>query len=122
MGAGSQRRPNPTRKRGTLSLAESLAHASGWDSTFAARFDDLVADVARHNPHCGEFYTELADMLQVRHKHAAAERYFREAIRTLPKQPAAYVGLGMLLMRSGPRSQGTRRCKRPLTPTRSTSV
>jgi tetratricopeptide (TPR) repeat protein len=67
----------------------------------ARQLTDLVADAAKHNPNCGEFYTELADMLQVRHKHAAAEKYFREAIRVLPKQPDAYAGLGMLLMRVG---------------------
>jgi tetratricopeptide (TPR) repeat protein len=70
-------------------------------ATPASRFDELVADTAKRNPHCGEFYTELAEMLQVRHKHAAAEKYFREAIRVLPKQPDAYAGLGMLLMRVG---------------------
>ena len=64
-------------------------------------FDHLVADVTKQNPHCGEFYTELADMLQVRHKHVLAEKYFRESIRVLPKQPDAYAGLGMLLMRVG---------------------
>jgi tetratricopeptide (TPR) repeat protein len=69
--------------------------------TDSRQFDDLVADVLKRNPHCGEFCTELADMLQARHKHAAAEKYFREAVRVLPKQPAAYAGLGMLLMRVG---------------------
>ncbi len=45
------------------------------------RFDDLLAEVTKRNPHAGEFYTTLADMLQVRNKNVAAERYFRDAIR-----------------------------------------
>jgi cellulose synthase operon protein C len=65
------------------------------------RFDDLVTEVTKRNPHAGEFYETLADMLQVRHKHAAAERYFREAIRVLPRQPEPHAGLGLLLMRLG---------------------
>ena len=40
-------------------------------------------------------------MLEVRNKHAAAERYFREAIRLLPRQPEPHAGLGLLLMRMG---------------------
>jgi tetratricopeptide (TPR) repeat protein len=71
------------------------------DATSSHRFGELLTEVVKKNPHCGEFYTELAEMLQIRHKHAPAEKYFREAIRVLPKQPDAYAGLGMLLMRVG---------------------
>ena len=66
-----------------------------------SRFDALAAEVAKRNPHAGEFYAELAEMLQIRNRHAAAERYFREAIRLLPRQPEPHAGLGLLLMRMG---------------------
>ncbi len=65
------------------------------------RFDALAAEVAKRNPHAGEFYAELAEMLETRNRQAAAERYFREAIRLLPRQPEPYAGLGLLLMRMG---------------------
>ena len=65
------------------------------------RFDALAAEVVKRNPHAGEFYAELAEMLQVRNRQAAAERYFREAIRLLPRQPEPHAGLGLLLLRMG---------------------
>jgi tetratricopeptide (TPR) repeat protein len=40
-------------------------------------------------------------MLEVRNKQAAAERYYRESIRLLPRQPEPHAGLGLLLMRMG---------------------
>ena len=61
----------------------------------------MAAEVVKRNPHAGEFYAELAEMLEVRNRHAAAERYFREAIRLLPRQPEPHAGLGLLLMRMG---------------------
>ena len=61
----------------------------------------MAAEVVKRNPHAGEFYAELAEMLEVRNRQAAAERYFREAIRLLPRQPEPYAGLGLLLMRMG---------------------
>jgi tetratricopeptide (TPR) repeat protein len=70
-------------------------------ATRSRRFDELVAEVTKRNPHCGEFYGELAEMLETRHKQAAAEKYFREAIRVLPRQPRPHAGLGLLLMRLG---------------------
>ena len=79
------------------------ARRAGEDGSVPAsrRFDDLVGEVVKRNPHAGEFYTALAEMLQVRHKHSAAEKYFREAIRVLPRQPQPHAGLGLLLMRLG---------------------
>jgi tetratricopeptide (TPR) repeat protein len=82
-----------------LVLDSQRGNASG------VRLDKLAAEVAKANPHCGEFYSELAEMLQVRHKHAVAEKYYREAIRVLPKQPDSYAGLGMLLMCIGRESE-----------------
>ncbi|MGA2257981.1 MAG: tetratricopeptide repeat protein, partial [Thermoguttaceae bacterium] len=69
--------------------------------TASPRFDALAAAVAQRNRHAGDFYTELAEMLEIRNKHVAAERYYREAIRLLPRQPESRAGLGLLLMRMG---------------------
>jgi len=82
-------------------LLDASAPESGPDKTTSTRFDTLAAEVLKRNPHAGEFYTELAEMLQVRKRHAAAERYFREAIRLLPRQPKPHAGLGLHLMRMG---------------------
>ena len=71
------------------------------DKATSPRFDALAAEVAKRNPHAGEFYENLAEMLQTRNQHAAAERYFRESIRLLPRQPEPHAGLGLLLMRMG---------------------
>ena len=65
------------------------------------RFDALAAEVVKRDPHAGEFYEELAGMLEVRNKQAAAEGFYREAIRLLPRQPGPHAGLGLLLMRMG---------------------
>ncbi len=80
------------------------ADAGGLNPTPQAsspRFDALAAEVTQRNAHAGDFYSELAQMLEVRNRHAAAERYFREAIRLLPRQPEPYAELGLLLMRMG---------------------
>ena len=61
----------------------------------------MAAEVGKRNPHAGEFYADLAEMLQVRNKHVAAERYFRQSIALLPRQPEPHAGLGLLLMRMG---------------------
>ena len=65
------------------------------------RFQALEAEVVKRNPHAGEFYSELAAMLEVRNRHAAAERFFRQSIALLPRQPDPFAGLGLLLMRMG---------------------
>ena len=87
----------PTR---SASEDSSLAPRVGVVSS-SPRFDALAAEVAKRNPHAGEFYAELAGMLQVRNKYAAAERYFRQSIALLPRQPEPHAGLGLLLMRMG---------------------
>jgi cellulose synthase operon protein C len=65
------------------------------------RFDALAAEVAKRNPRAGEFYSELAEMLETRNRHAAAERYYVQSIRLIPRQIKPYAGLGLLLMRTG---------------------
>ncbi len=69
------------------------------------RLDTLVAEVVARNPHAGVFYAELAGMLEIRNKLAAAEHYFRESIRLLPRQPEPHAELGLLLMRMGRESE-----------------
>ena len=69
------------------------------------RLDTLVAEVVARNPHAGVFYAELAGMLEIRNKLAAAEHYYRESIRLLPRQPEPHAELGLLLMRMGRESE-----------------
>ena len=96
-------RAEPKCQRGSsLTLAGRAGFpCTPFRSDASPRFDALAAEVVKRNPHAGEFYAELAEMLEVRNKQAAAERYFREAIRLLPRQPEPHAGLGLLLMRMG---------------------
>ena len=57
--------------------------------------------MTRRNPHAGEFFDTLAEMLQERNKQSEAERFFREAIRVMPRQVGPQAGLGLLYMRMG---------------------
>ncbi len=87
------------------SAGASLARRAGIEQPphqgTSPRFEALAAEVVKRNPHAGEFYEELAGMLEVRNKQAAAESFYREAIRLLPRQPGPQAGLGLLLMRMG---------------------
>jgi len=74
---------------------------TGLGKTTSPRFDALVAEVTGRNRHAGDFYMELAAMLEIRNKRAAAERYYRQAIALAPREPEAQAGLGLLLMRMG---------------------
>ena len=71
--------------------------ASGRDS----RLGRLIGEVTERNRHAGEFFYTLAEMLQTRNKLAEAERFFKEAMWTMPRQIGPQAGLGLLYMRMG---------------------
>jgi cellulose synthase operon protein C len=75
------------------------------------RLSRLVEQVTRRNPHAGDFYFALAAQLQERNKQPDAEKYFREAIRVMPRQIGPQAGLGLLYM-SGGREDDARRALR----------
>ncbi|MGD0899515.1 MAG: tetratricopeptide repeat protein [Thermoguttaceae bacterium] len=82
------------------------APASGYPgvrvpSAALSRFARLVGEVTDRNPHAGEFFSTLADMLQARNKQSEAEAYYREAIRVMPRQAGPQAELGLLFMRAG---------------------
>lgn len=72
------------------------------------RFTRLVNQVTRRNPHAGEFYYALANPLRERNKQAESERFFREAIRVMPRQVGPEADLGLLYMSSGREDEARR--------------
>ncbi|MEN6450491.1 MAG: tetratricopeptide repeat protein [Thermoguttaceae bacterium] len=66
-----------------------------------SRLAKLVAEVAKRNPHPGEFYFTLAAQLEARNKQLEAEPYFLEAIRVMPRQIGPEGHLGLLYMLAG---------------------
>jgi tetratricopeptide (TPR) repeat protein len=61
----------------------------------------IIAEVEKANPHCGLFYSELAERLEERKRFTAAREYFRKAIALNPNLPAPRNGLALLELRLG---------------------
>jgi tetratricopeptide (TPR) repeat protein len=64
-------------------------------------FDEIVADVHKHDRRPGEFYAELAERLEERRRYDDAEKYYKESIRQRPMLAAPQASLGLLYMRLG---------------------
>jgi cellulose synthase operon protein C len=64
-----------------------------------SRFTRLVDEVTARNPHAGQFYWTLAEMLDVRNKRAESQRYYREAMRVMPQLSGPLADLGLSCMR-----------------------
>ena len=65
------------------------------------RFGRLADEVTARNEHAGEFYFALAEWLSARHRISEAERFYREAMRRMPRQVGPAAALGMLWMAMG---------------------
>lgn len=61
----------------------------------------LIAEVTGRNPHAGDFFFTLAEMLKERDKYALSERFFRRAIKVMPQKVGPRSNLGLLYMRMG---------------------
>lgn len=70
-----------------------------------SHFTTLVKMVAAQNPHAGEFFYSLAEALAAQNKQPQAEKYYREAIRAMPKQLGPQAQLGLLYMHMGRESE-----------------
>ncbi|MGA2032669.1 MAG: tetratricopeptide repeat protein [Thermoguttaceae bacterium] len=77
----------------------------------AGRLQRLIAEVSARNPHAGRFYLALAEALQTRNKQSEAERFFREAIRVMPRLVGPQADLGMLYMRMGREEEARRQLR-----------
>lgn len=64
-------------------------------------FDQLVAEVIKHNPKPGLFYFVLGERLEDRKHYPEAEIYYKKAIEARPMIPWGLNSLGMLYMRLG---------------------
>ncbi|MCC6125220.1 MAG: tetratricopeptide repeat protein [Pirellulales bacterium] len=67
----------------------------------ASRFETLHKKAAAQNPHAGDFYFALAESLAKHNKQPSAEKYYREAVRAMPKLPGPHAQLGLLYMSMG---------------------
>jgi tetratricopeptide (TPR) repeat protein len=70
-----------------------------------SRFTTLVKKVAVQNPHASKFFYSLAEALAAQNKQPQAEKYYREAIRAMPKQLGPQAQLGLLYMHMGRESE-----------------
>ncbi len=95
---------------GTLGrLAAAYGVADGFeDVSPASRCGRLIDETTARNPHCGPFFTALADSLDRMRKYPNAARYYREAETRMPRLLYARGQLGLVLMRLGDEQQATR--------------
>jgi tetratricopeptide (TPR) repeat protein len=73
-----------------------------------SRFETLVVELARRNPHPGYFLNDLASALEARRKYDVAERLYKQAIATMPQLSGPKTALGMLYMRVGKNEKAKR--------------
>jgi len=66
-----------------------------------SRFMQLAGEIARRNPHAGDFYFTIGAMLDSRNKEAEAERFYLEAIKQMPRMVGPRSHLGLLYMQTG---------------------
>ena len=66
-----------------------------------SRFGQLLASVARRNPHPGRFLYAVGAELEGRKKFDQAERFYREATLAMPQLAGPKSALGLLYMRIG---------------------
>lgn len=69
------------------------------------RFTALVVELAKRNPHPGDFLTVLGGVLESRRKFFTAESVYRNAIKSMPQLPDPKTALGMLYMQMGKTDQ-----------------
>lgn len=77
-------------------VADGVAAAA--DESRAAR---LMAEVAARNPHCGRFYSSLADTFDLLRKYPQAAKYYAEAQRRMPQLVQVRGRQGLVQMRLG---------------------
>ena len=65
------------------------------------RFDRLVREATARNEHAGEFFVALASWLEDRHRFEEAEKFYREAVRRMPKLIGPVTQLGLIAMQNG---------------------
>jgi tetratricopeptide (TPR) repeat protein len=71
------------------------------DGKASSRVGELVVAVARRNPHPGSFLYAAGTELESRKKFDLAERFYRQAIVSMPQLSGPKSALGMLYMRVG---------------------
>lgn len=90
--------PSTTVLETTLS---NLSSSEQWGELQQSPFADSLAKVVERNPKPGIFLNIVAQFLDSHRKFAAAEVFYRAAIKAMPELSAPKTGLGMLCMRTG---------------------
>jgi tetratricopeptide (TPR) repeat protein len=71
------------------------------ENQHVSRFETLLRKVTSQNPHAGAVFYSLAEAMAGQNKQPLAEKYYREAIRAMPKQSGPQAQLGLLYMHMG---------------------
>ncbi|MGE5192276.1 MAG: tetratricopeptide repeat protein [Deltaproteobacteria bacterium] len=71
------------------------------DGKVSSRVGELVVSVARRNPRPGKFLYTVGTELEARKKFDLAERFYKQAIVSMPQLSGPKSALGMLYMRVG---------------------
>lgn len=66
-----------------------------------SRFTTLLIELAKRNPHPGLFLSQLGEVVEGRRRFELAERFYSQAISTMPQLAEPRTNLGMLYMRIG---------------------
>ncbi len=85
-------------------LAELLTRLDAIDQIDIAkpdRFTKLVQELAKRNPHPGPFLNVLGETMEGRRKFDLAEKFYRQAMVSMPELSTPKTNLGLLAMRTG---------------------
>lgn len=94
---------NPMSEETLGRLAGAYAVVDGWSDAAikSERFQRIVEQVEKRNPHAGEFYFALAQAFDALRRYPAAAEYFRKAVEKMPQLTTARGELGLMCMRLG---------------------
>lgn len=82
-------------------LFENLDHIDAAALSPRDRFSERTIALARRNPHPGMFLNLVGERLESRRQFLLAERFYRQALRSMPRLSEPKTNLGMLYMRIG---------------------
>jgi len=89
--------PTPDRLKELLSKLEQIDKFGAPKS----RFETLVVQLVKRNPHPGQFLTELGRLFKTQRQFALAERCYQQAVTTMPQLAQPKSELGLLSFQAG---------------------
>ncbi len=79
----------------------NLGRIEAWGPLATSRFGKTLSTLLEHNPRPGPFLHDVGQFLDSHRKFAAAELFYRAAIKAMPELSAPKTALGLLCMRTG---------------------